>query len=87
MVLVIAQHHLFEPPPGGLNRLVHPSAQLLLDLLEFGPHPLSRRFPPNLKVALRVLSAIVREPKERERFELRLAWPFPVSPCFSPKRN
>jgi hypothetical protein len=28
----------------------------------------------------------VRKPKERERFELPLACPFPVPPSFSPKR-
>jgi hypothetical protein len=65
---------------------VHSSAQFLLDLLELGPYPLARRFPPNLKIALRVLSAIAREPQERERFELRLAAPFPVAPSLPPKR-
>jgi hypothetical protein len=80
MILVVAQHHPFEPLPSGLNRLVHPSAQLLFDLLELGPHPLCGRFPPHLKVAFRVLSATLREPKERKRFWLCRTWPFPVSP-------
>jgi hypothetical protein len=44
MILVVAQHHPLQPLPGGLYRLVHPSAQLLLDLLELGPHPLPGRF-------------------------------------------
>ena len=54
--------------------------------LELRPHPLSGRFPPNLKIAFRVLSAKVRKPKERERFEPCLVFPFPVSPGFAAKR-
>lgn len=64
---------------------MHPRAQGLLQFRKLRPHPLRHSFPPHLEIAFRVLSAIMREPKERKGCELCLVSPFPVSPNLPPE--
>ena len=73
MVTVITVRHPLQPRSDNRHWLVHLPAQLLLNGMEFRPHPLGHCAPPDHKVAFRVPATIVGEPEERECFRFSFA--------------
>src|ERR1017187_2154463 len=71
--------HTFQPLPDLRYRLVHTTAQRLLDLLQFRLQSLPRRLSSDLKAALPGGIAAMRHPQERETLRL----PFPPHPALS----
>src|ERR1039457_1940672 len=71
--------HTFQPLPDLRYRLVHTTAQRLLDLLQFRLQSLPPRYSFDLKAALPGGIAAMRHPQERET----LRHPFPPRPALS----
>ena len=57
-----SRHHPFQPRSDIRHWLMHLPAQLLLDGMEFRPHPLYQCASPDHKVTFRVRATVVREP-------------------------
>src|ERR1035437_9583643 len=68
--------HTFQPLPDLRYRLVHTTAQRLLDLLQLRFQSLPRRLSSDLAMALSGGSTTMRKPQKRETLRL----PFPPSP-------
>src|SRR6516162_6175843 len=81
VVVKEAFDHLRQPSPLFGDRPVHLPPQLLLDLLEFGPHTVAPGFPLEQKCAPAAAAADMGEPQEIEGF--RFAKPALSAPCRS----
>jgi len=81
VVVKEAFDHLRQPSPLFGDRPVHLPPQLLLDLLEFGPHTVVPGFPLEQKCAPAAAAADMGEPQEIEGF--RFAKPAPLAVCRS----
>src|SRR5207237_3960927 len=66
-----------QPCPNLVHRLVHPSAQRQLNLLQLRHHPLVRRLTPDDEQTPRTGSTLVDESKECERLRFLLS---PLAP-------
>ena len=77
VVLIEALRNAPQPGSDLFQRLVHPAAQRLLNLLQLCHHPLVRRLSPNHEPALRTGSTLVDESEECERLRFLLS---PLAP-------
>ena len=59
VVSIVTLQDAPQPCPDLLQRLVHPAAQRLLNLLQLGHHPLVRRLSPDREPALRTGSTLI----------------------------
>jgi len=73
VVLIETLRNPPQPRPGLRQWLVHPLAQLQLNLLQLCHHPLVRRLPPDHEPTPRTGATLVDKSKKRERFRLLLA--------------
>ena len=78
VVVKEASDHLRQPSPLFGDRPVHLPPQLLLDLLEFGPHTVAPGFPLEQKCAPAAAAADMGEPQEIESFRFTKPAPFAV---------
>ncbi len=72
VVLVIATQNTPQPLADLRQRLMHPAAKLLLDLLQFCSHPFAGRLAPDDEAAL-LEPTVMRESQEVEALRLSLA--------------
>src|ERR1017187_3664482 len=72
--------HTFQPLPDFRYRLVHTTAQRLLDLLQLRLQSLPRRLSSDLEAALSGGSTAMRKPQKRETLRLPFS-PRPALPC------
>ena len=77
VVLIETLQNAPQPCPDLVQRLVHPAAQRLLNLLQLRHHPLVRRPTPNRKQTPCTGSTLVDESKECERLWFLLS---PLAP-------
>jgi hypothetical protein len=77
VVLIEAPQNAPQPCSGLVQRLVHPAAQRLLNLLQLCHHPFFRRLTPDHKQAPWTGPALVNESKECERLRFLLS---PLAP-------
>ena len=77
VVLIETLRNAPQPCPDLVQRLVHPEAQRLLDLLQLRHHPLVRRLTPDHEQASRTGSTLVDESKKCERLRFLLS---PLAP-------
>ena len=78
VVSIVTLQDAPQPCPELLQRLVHPAAQRLLNLLQLGHHPLVRRLSPDREPALRTGSTLMNKSEECKRLRFLLAPPAPV---------
>src|SRR5215831_2502537 len=76
MIGEVAINDAPEPSPLVRDRLVHAPLQLLLDLLEFRPHPVRPTLPLDLEFAGLCFAADEGEAQEAEGLRLAKSTPF-----------
>ena len=78
VVVEVALHDRPEPLAGLRHRIMHPSSELLLDLLQLRSHTFADRLSLHLECPVPGLPAYVREAQKVERPGLAFSSPFPV---------
>jgi hypothetical protein len=78
VVVEVALYDRPKPLAGLRYRFMHPSAELLLDFQQLGPHSFADRFALYGIAPLPVLPADMRESQEAERPRLSFSSLFPV---------
>src|SRR5712692_8328409 len=77
VVLIVTLRNAPQPCPSLVQRLVHPAAQRLLDLLQLCHHPLVRRLTPDHEQTSRTGSTLMDESEKCERLRFLLS---PLAP-------
>jgi len=79
MVVHVALHHAAEPVSQRAAAVMHMTAQMLFDSLEFGPQPLGNSLPSHSEaISLASPPTDVGEPQEVEGLRLALPTPLPM---------
>src|ERR1035438_8413595 len=87
MVLIVTVEHAPQPFSDLCNRLVHPDAKFLLDILQFLPPPFAVRNALDFESAQSVFPTDVLESQKGERLRLSLSTLLPVLPGESSESN